>query len=47
MDLVEEHEILGLIVRSDLKSISNTEYIWKKAYKRLLILRRMENPWLP
>ena len=42
LDVVEEHKILGQIVRSDLKSISNTEYICKKAYKRLWILRRLK-----
>ena len=42
LDVVEEHKILGQIIRSDLKTISNTENICKKAFKRMWILRRLK-----
>ena len=35
--VVEEQKILGTIIRSDMKTISNTEYICKKAYTRMWI----------
>ena len=34
-EIVEEQKILGTIVSSDMKTISNTEYICKRAYKRI------------
>ena len=40
--VVEEHKILGFILRSNLKTISNTEYICKRAYQRKWILRRLK-----
>ena len=43
LDVVEEHKILGHIIRSDLKTISNTEYICKKAFKRMWIIRRLKS----
>ena len=42
LDVVEEHKILGHIIRSDMKTISNTENICKKAFKRMWILRRLK-----
>ena len=39
--VVEQHKILGQIVRSDLKTITNTEAICKKGFKRMWILRRL------
>ena len=33
---------MGNIARSDMKTISNTEYICKRAYKRMWILRRLK-----
>ena len=41
-EVVEEYKILGSIVRSELKTISNTEYICKRAYARMWILRRLK-----
>ena len=35
-------KIVGYILRSDLKTCSNTEYIVKKAYGRMWILRRLK-----
>ena len=41
--MVDEIRLLGLIIRSDLKWISNTANIVAKANKRLWILRRLSN----
>ena len=41
-EVVEQYKILGTIVRSDLKTISNTQYICKRAYARMWILRRLK-----
>ena len=43
LEVVEEHKILGQIVRSDSKTISNTENICKKGYKRMWIVRRLKS----
>ena len=43
LEVVEEIKLLGLIVRSDMKWISNTENMAKKANKRLWLLRRLKN----
>ena len=42
LEVVDEIRLLGLIIRSDLKWISNTENMVKKANKRLWILRRLK-----
>ena len=42
IDVVEEHKILGQIIRSDLKTITNTESTCKKAFKRMWIIRRLK-----
>ena len=42
IEVVEEQKILGQIIRSDMKTFSNTEYICKKAYRRMWILRRLK-----
>lgn len=47
LDVVEQHKILGQIVRSDLKTISNTESICKKVYSRMWILRRLKSLGCP
>ena len=43
IETVEETKLLGLVLTSDLKFDKNTEYIVKKAYKRIWILRRLKN----
>ena len=43
LEVVDEIRLLGLIIRSDLKWISNTANIIAKANKRLWILRRLSN----
>ena len=47
IEVVEQHKILGQIVRSDLKTISNTEAICKKGFKRMWILRRLKSLGCP
>ena len=43
LDLVEDMKLLGVIIRSDLKWKDNTEFIVKRAYKKLWVLRRLKN----
>ena len=43
IEVVEEMKIVGFQLRSDLKTISNTRYIIKKAYSRMWILRRLKD----
>ena len=43
IEIVEQHKILGQIIRSDLKTITNTEAICKKGFKRMWILRRRKS----
>ena len=43
LEVVEEMKLLGVIVRSDLKWWSNTEYMVKKANSRLWTMRRLKN----
>ena len=47
VDVVEEQKILGYIMRSDMKTISNTEYICKRAYRRMWVLRRLKSLGCP
>ena len=42
IEVVEEMKIVGFILRSDLKTISNTNYIFGKAYGRMWIIRRLK-----
>ena len=43
IEVVEKCKVLGQIIRSDLKTISNTEYICKKAYQRMWVIRRLKS----
>ena len=43
LDVVENHKILGVIISNDMKWHKNTEYICKKGFLRLWILRRLKN----
>ena len=47
IEVVEEQKILGYMLRSDLKTISNTEYICKRAYQRMWVLRRLKSLGCP
>ena len=40
-ELVEKIKLLGVIITSDLKQRENTEFITKKAFKRLWLLKRL------
>ena len=43
IEVVEEIRCLGLIVRADLKWISNTRYIVRRAYQKLWMVKRLKN----
>ena len=43
LEVVEEFKLLGVMISSDLKWQANTEYITKKAYSRLWMIRRLKN----
>ena len=42
VEVVEKQKILGHILRSDMKTISNTEFICKKAYRRMWVSHRLK-----
>ena len=44
LDVVEEIKLLGVIIRNDLSWEPNTDYIVKRANKKLWSLRRLEKP---
>ena len=43
LEVVEEMRLLGLIIRSDMKWISNTDQMVTRANKKLWMLRRLKN----
>ena len=42
LDVVDSTKLLGVMIRSDLKWNENTDYICKKGYARLWVLRRLK-----
>ena len=42
IDIVDEMKIVGFVMRSDMKTISNTNYLTTKAYKRMWLIRRLK-----
>ena len=42
INLVEEVKLLNLIISSELKFSKNTDYIAKKAFKRIWMLKRLK-----
>ena len=42
LEVINETKLLGVMVTNDLKWSSNTNYICKKAYKKMWVLRRMK-----
>ena len=42
LEVVEKLKVLGVVLQSDLRWKSNTEFIMRKAYSRLWILRRLK-----
>ena len=47
VDVVEEQKILGHIMRSDMKTISNTKNICKRACRRMWVLGRLKTLGCP
>ena len=43
LDVVEEFKLLGVMISSNLKWQANTDYITKKAFSRLWMIRRLKN----
>ena len=42
LEVVEELKLVGYQLRSDMRTISNTEYIVKRAWKRMWVVRRLK-----
>jgi hypothetical protein len=42
IEVVQEMKIVGFVMRSDMRTCSNTEYLVKKAYKRMWLVRRLK-----
>ena len=42
LELVEDMKLVGYQLRSDLKTVSNTQYIVKRAWKRMWVIRRLK-----
>jgi hypothetical protein len=42
LELVEEIKLVGYQLRSDLRTTSNTQYIVKRAWKRMWVIRRLK-----
>ena len=42
IEVVQEMKIVGFIMRSDMRTSSNTEYLVRKAFKRLWLIRRLK-----
>jgi hypothetical protein len=42
IEVIKETQLLGVMISDDLKWNSNTDYICKKAYKKMWVLRRMK-----
>ena len=43
MEVVESTKLLGVVVHSDIRWYENTNYICKKGYQRLWMIRRLKN----
>ena len=43
LEVVEEMKLVGYQLRSDLRTTSNTEYIIKRAWKRMWVVRRLKS----
>ena len=43
LEVVEETKLLGLSIRSDLKWVTNTQNMVKRANMRLWVIRRLKN----
>ena len=47
LEQVEETRLLGVVISDDLTWQSNTDFIVKKAYKRIVMLHKLYDFWLP
>ena len=45
LELVEQMRLLGVVIRSDMKWTDNTDFIVKRAYKKLWVIRRLKIYW--
>ena len=43
LEQVEEMKLVGYKLRSDLKTVSNTQYIVKRAWARMWVVRRLKS----
>ena len=43
LEVVEQMKLVGYQLRSDLKTISNTQYIIRRAWKRMWVVRRLKS----
>ena len=43
LEVVDEYKLVGVMISSNLKWDENTDYITKKAYSRLWMIRRLKN----
>ena len=43
LEVVEEMKLVGYQLRTDLKTISNTNYIVRRAWKRMWVVRRLKS----
>ena len=43
LEVVEQMKLVGYQLRSDLKTISNTQYIVRRAWKRMWVVRRLKS----
>ena len=46
LEVVDEYKLVGVMISSNLKWDENTDYITKKAYSRLWMLKKTEKSWL-
>ena len=42
IEIVDELKIVGYVLRSDMKTCSNTAYLTAKAFKRMWLIRRLK-----
>ena len=42
IEIVDQMKIVGFIMRSDMRTCSNTEYLVRKAFKRMWLIRRLK-----
>ena len=43
IEILDELKVVGYILRSNMKTCSNTAYLTAKAFKRMRLIRRLKN----